>query len=359
VNFALSDEQALLRDGVRRFLGAHAPMATVRRASESGSELELWRRMASELSLSTIGIPDEHGGSGGLVELAIVAEELGRTLACAPWIAHVLATRALVAVSDTTLLPRIAGGALATLGLGEGRSDALDEIHTTAVERDGAWSLSGHKPRVLAGEVADILLVVARANDGLGLFVVEGECSRVALPTMDPTRGLARVELASTRARPVGRPGDDGAALSRALDEAAIVLSAEMLGTAERAFELTLEYARTREQFGRPIGSFQAIKHACADVLVSIESARSAVLWAAWVAAEGADELATAASIAKATASEAAFHATSQAIQIHGGVGFTWEHDAHLFFKRARASAAMLGDATEHRARVAHTLLDH
>jgi alkylation response protein AidB-like acyl-CoA dehydrogenase len=205
---------------------------------------------------------------------------------------------------------------------------------------------------VLDGNVANLLVVAARTPAGLSLFAVEGDApglTRTPLATMDQTRKQARLELAGVAGQLIGADGGASAGLSRTLDLAAVALAAEQVGGAQRCLDMSVEYAKERVQFGRPIGSFQAIKHKCADMLLEVESAKSAAYYAGWAAAESSDELPVVASLAKAYCSDAYFHAAAENIQIHGGIGFTWEHDAHLYFKRAKSSELLLGDPTYHR----------
>jgi alkylation response protein AidB-like acyl-CoA dehydrogenase len=221
-----------------------------------------------------------------------------------------------------------------------------------ASESGGGWTLDGHKMFVIDGAVADLVLVAAHTGRGVSLFAVEGTASgltRTALATMDQTRKQARLEFAGTPARLVGEEGGAGDVLTRTLDLAAVALAAEQVGGAQRCLDMAVEYAKSRIQFGRPIGSFQAIKHKCADMLLEVESAKSAAYYAGWAAAEDSDELPVVASLAKSYCSEAYFHAAAENIQIHGGIGFTWEHDAHLYFKRAKSSELLLGDPSYHR----------
>jgi alkylation response protein AidB-like acyl-CoA dehydrogenase len=206
------------------------------------------------------------------------------------------------------------------------------------------------------GHAAGLILVVATTDAGLSLFAADGGAvglTRASLPTLDQTRKLARLEFSGVTARLIGAPGDAAAMLDRTLDVAAIALAAEQLGGAQRTLDLTVDYAKVRHQFGRPIGSFQAIKHRCADLLLEVESLRSAVQYAAAAVAEGSPEVPVLAPLLKAYASETYFHVAAESIQIHGGIGFTWEHDAHLYFKRAKASELFLGDASYHRERLA------
>jgi alkylation response protein AidB-like acyl-CoA dehydrogenase len=369
VDFALSEEQEELRRSVRRFLADKSPESEVRRlmATSEGYDPSVWRLMAEQLGLPGLAIPEEYGGSGyRQVELAIVFEEAGAALLCSPLFATVgLAANALLACDDEDAkkeyLPAIAAGELtATLALTEdGGSWDPDAVTLAARASDGGWVLSGHKSFVVDGHTAGLILVVARADDGLSLFAVDGGASgleRVLLPTLDQTRKQARLTFADTPARLIGTAGQAREGIVTALALAVVALCAEATGGAQHCLDSSVEYAKTRIQFGRQIGSFQAIKHKCADMLVEVESARSAAYFAASEAAEGSPELITAASLAKAYCTEAFFHAAAENIQIHGGIGFTWEHDAHLYFKRAKTSELLLGEPAYHRERVAQSL---
>jgi alkylation response protein AidB-like acyl-CoA dehydrogenase len=365
----LSEEQEELRRTVRHFLESKSPPSEVRRLmeTEEGYSSAVWEQMAEQLGLQALTVPERWGGVGlGQVELAIVLEEMGRTLVCAPYFATVvLGVNALLTAGDeeacAEYLPRIARGeAIATLALteDEGRWDE-DGVALEARRSGSEWRLDGHKTYVLDGHTAQLLLVVARTAGGLSLLAVEGDAGglkRTALPTLDQTRKLARVELSGTPARLIGVEGGAGPALSRTLDLAAIGLAAEQVGGTQRCLEMSVDYAKMRYQFARPIGSFQAIKHKCADLLLQLESARSAARYAAWAAAEDSPEVPVVASLAKAVCSEAYFHAAAESIQIHGGIGFTWEHDAHLFFKRAKSSQLLFGDGAYHREHLAQRI---
>jgi alkylation response protein AidB-like acyl-CoA dehydrogenase len=368
---AFTDEQEELRRTMRRFCDDRSPSAEVRRlmASTEGYSPPVWEQMASQLGLQSLTIPERYAGAGlGYVELAIVLEEMGRALLCAPYFATVaMAANALLTADDddacATYLPSIATGeTIATLALAEdaGRWDP-DGIHLTA-ESSGpgsGWLLEGHKSFVVDGAVANLVLVAARSPSGISLFAVDGDArglSRTPLLTLDQTRKLARLEFARTPARLIGGEGDAWEGLARSLDLAAIALAAEEVGGAQRCLEMSVEHAKLRYQFGRPIGSFQAIKHRCADMLLQVESARSAALYAAWSAAENSAEVPAAASLSKATCSDAYFYTAAENIQIHGGIGFTWDHDAHLYFKRAKSSQLFLGDTAYHRERLAQRI---
>jgi alkylation response protein AidB-like acyl-CoA dehydrogenase len=326
--------------------------------TEEGWDPDVWRAMA-EMGLQGLIVPEAQGGAGlGRVDLAIVFEELGRTLACTPYFATVaLAASALLCSADDDvrselLLSIAAGETAATLAFTEdGSGWSVGDIVTRADPSGGDWNLDGHKSFVVDGATAEVLLVTARTPDGVGLFAVEADPSglaRAPLPSMDPTRKLARLEFSKTPARLVGE-SDAAAALERALDLAGIALAAEQSGGAARCVEMASEYARNRAQFGRRIGSFQSIKHRCADLLVDVESARNAAFYAAAAADGAAPEFPPAASLAQAVCSETYFRVAAENIQIHGGIGFTWEHDAHLYFKRAKSSELMLGDPVAHR----------
>jgi alkylation response protein AidB-like acyl-CoA dehydrogenase len=251
-------------------------------------------------------------------------------------------------------LPGIADGStIATVALAEssGRWDA-EGVTLQASRAGDGWSLTGEKLYVLDGHVADLILVVARTGEGVSVFATtKGAAGLTTTPlsTMDQTRKQARVNFDSTPARLLGAEGQGWEAVSKMLDLAAVALAAEQVGGAQKVLDMAVEYAKVRVQFGRPIGSFQAIKHKCADMLLEVESAKSAAYYAAWAAVEDSDELPVVASLAKSYCSEAYFHATAENIQIHGGIGFTWEHPAHLYFKRAKSSELLFGDPTYHR----------
>ncbi len=367
VNFAFSEEQEELRQAVRRFLADKSPEAEVRRlmATTEGYDPGVWAQMADQLGLQSLAVPEAYGGAGfGFVELVVVLEEMGAALLCAPFLASaVLGAHALITSGDEEAkarwLPSVASGqTIATLALAEdsGRWD-LDAVELVARRGDGdgdGWVLEGHKSFVLDGHVATLLLVVARASESVGhtLFAVDGGAAgltRTPLHTMDQTRKQARLEFVRTPARLVGVPGGAGPGIVKTLQLAAVALAAEQVGGSQHCLDSSVEHAKTRIQFGRPIGSFQAIKHRCADLLLEVEFARSAAYYGAWAAAEDSDELPLVASLAKSYCSEAYFHAAAENIQIHGGIGFTWEHDAHLYFKRAKSSGILFGDPTYHR----------
>jgi len=361
LDFSFSEEHEELRATVRAFLQETSDEQAVRQhmASEPGYDSELWQQLAEQLGLAGLIIPEEHGGAGfGYVELLVVMEEMGRALLCAPFLGtSVLATNALLACADELtqkeLLADIAAGRkLVSLAHAEanGRWDLAGVELRTQAAGDG-FELSGSKRWVLDGHGADVLLVVARSDAGLELFRVDAGAKgldRSLVPSLDLTRKLAHIELAATPARRVSS-GDQTAALERVLALTCAALAAEQVGGAQMCLEMATEYAKTRLQFGRPIGSYQAIKHKCADMLVAVEFAKSAAYAACFAAANDEQDFQELAALAKSTCSEAYFHAAADNIQIHGGMGFTWEHPAHLYFKRAKASDLLFGDAAHHR----------
>jgi alkylation response protein AidB-like acyl-CoA dehydrogenase len=376
VNFAFSEEQEELRRSVRRFLEGKSPVSEVRRLMETteGYDEAVWAQMGKELGLQGLHLPEAYGGQGySFVELVVVLEEMGRALLCAPYFSSVcLAANALLngatEAQKERYLPGIASGdTVATLAFteGNGRWDAAGITMEATPAGDG-FRLDGSKMFVIDGHTAGLVVVAARragsgGTDGISLFAVDAGAeglSRTSLSTMDQTRKQARLDFSGVPAELLGpgpgvspedTEGGGWAALSKTLDQAAVCLSAEMVGGAQRCLDMAVEYAKVRVQFGRPIGSFQAIKHKCADMLLEVESAKSAAYYAGWAAGEDNDELPVVASLAKAYCSDAYFHAAAENIQIHGGIGFTWEHDAHLYFKRAKSSEILLGDATYHR----------
>jgi alkylation response protein AidB-like acyl-CoA dehydrogenase len=367
-----SEEQQALREQARDFLAHHSGSEQVRRAmeSEQGYDAEVWKRIGAELGWTALCVPETYGGVGlTAVELSLLMEAMGEHLLCAPFFSTVcLSAQALLAggseAQKQAHLPGIAEGrTLAALACAEpGRIQPGAMQATFRAAPGGGATLHGVKRYVVDGHLADLLVVAARregsqGEEGIELFLVPGDAAGVArraLPTMDLTRRLAEIRLDGARAERLGDlEGRGGAVLAEALDRGAIALAAEQVGGAQRCLDLSVAYAKQRVQFGRPIGSFQAIKHTCADMMLLVESARSAAYHAAQVAAAGGEGLAAAASLAKAYCGDAFFRCAGDAIQIHGGVGFTWEYDPHLYFKRARSSQSLLGDASFHRERVA------
>jgi alkylation response protein AidB-like acyl-CoA dehydrogenase len=355
---------------LRRFLQEKSPPSAVRRLMESdaGWERDSWVELNQQLGLTGVHIPEEYGGQGfGFVELGIVLEEMGRALLCAPYFSTtVLAATAIMnagtKAQQEVLLPPIAlGETVATLAFTEpnGSWDASG-VETTARPDGGKFRLDGIKSFVLDGHTADLIVVAARApgssgEDGLSLFTTRGDApglSRRALKVLDPTRKLARLEFSGTPADLLGELGDGAETLEKTLTQAAACLASEMVGGADRLRVSALDYANLRMQFGRPIASFQSMKHKQADMLVDVELAKSAAYAAAYAADEDDPDLPAIAALAKACASDAYLQTAIHTIQIHGGIGFTWDNDTHLWFKRAKSSEVFLGDPAWHRERM-------
>ena len=370
MHFAFNDEQAALRDTARAFLEQVSPVERVieTMATHEGFDTSTWDRVREEMCWTALLVPEEFGGFGlSHVELAALNEEMGRALFCSPFFSSVcLGANALITAGTTAqkehFLPAIATGEIraALAHLEPGGSLGPDGIRTLARLEGDRVILSGTKTYVVDGHTAHLFVVVARREDttgadGIEIYLVPADAPGVGrrpIPTMDQTRKLAEVTFEGVEVCADDRLGEAGkgwATLEHILDLAAVALAAEQVGGAERCLETAVEYAKVRHQFGRPIGSFQAIKHKCADMLLAVESARSAAYFAAWAAAEDPAALRLAAPQAQAYCSEAFFRCAAESIQVHGGIGFTWEHEAHLYFKRAHASEKLLGDPTHHR----------
>ncbi|MCP3911916.1 MAG: acyl-CoA/acyl-ACP dehydrogenase [Actinomycetia bacterium] len=359
MNFAFSEEQEQLRGFVRSFLEEKSAEAAVREQmdTEQGYDNAVWSQMGEQMGLQGLIVPEEYGGQGyGYVELTVVLEEMGRALLCAPYFSTVvLAANALIHSGDEAAkqahLPGIASGeTVATVAFTE-ENGKWDESGITATA-DADGKITGTKSFVLDGHTADLLIVAARSAEGVSLYTVDANAegvTRTALSTMDQTRKQAKIEFAGAPGNLVGTAGQGWDVMNTVLDLAAVGLAAEQVGGAQACLDMAVEYAKVRVQFGRPIGSFQAIKHKCADMLLEVESAKSAAYYAGWCASEMNDELPSVASLAKAYCSDAYFHSAAENIQIHGGIGFTWEHPAHLYFKRAKSSELLFGDPTYHR----------
>jgi alkylation response protein AidB-like acyl-CoA dehydrogenase len=362
MRFSFSAEQEEFRATLRRALEARSPTKEVRRlmATDDGFERDGWKRLNQELGLTGIHIPEAYGGQGfGFGELGIVLEEMGRSLLCAPFFSTTLAATAILNAGTEeqkkTLLPGLADGSVtATLAFQEenGTMDA-DGIAMTAT----GHTLDGTKSFVLDGHTADLIVVVARkkgtkSSDGLSFFTVAGNApglSRRKLKTMDETRKLAHLTFKGVAAQPLGAEGAGGPALAKTLQQAIVCLANEMVGGADRLREDALEYVKMRMQFGRSIASFQTTKNKAADMLADVELAKSAAYYAAAALDEGDNDMPALASLAKAQASEAYLQTAIHAVQMHGGIGFTWDNDTHLWFKRAKSSEILFGDANEHR----------
>jgi alkylation response protein AidB-like acyl-CoA dehydrogenase len=353
VSYAPTEEQELIRSTARQFLEDRIGMEKVRdlMMSDDGFDAVLWKEMA-EMGWTGLMVPEEHGGSGlGAVEMSVLLEEMGRMVTPGPFFASaVMATTALLELGTSEqqaeLLPPLASGSkVATLAIFEKpRGWSPEATATTARRGDGGWVIDGIKRSVLAGPSADLFLVSAASDDGVSLFVVEAGAEGVdveAEPVLDPTRRQATVTLQSVKVDEQAALGDiEG--LRRVLSLSSAALAAEQVGGAQKCMEMSVEYAKTRHQFGRPIGSYQSIKHRCANMLMKVEHARSAAYYAARVTDDVA-ELALAAPLAASVASEAYVWVAGENLQVHGGIGFTWEHDAHIYLKRAKASSLLLG----------------
>jgi alkylation response protein AidB-like acyl-CoA dehydrogenase len=364
MQYADGADGAQLRATARSFLTRTATQAEARRlmATDDGYDEALWRRMASELGWQGLAIPERYGGAGcGWAEMSIVMEEMGRALLCAPFLSSVvLAATALTESGDedaqARYLPDIASGDLVATVAISGQDGAPEGADLTAARDGDEWTLRGEAPFVLDGHVAGLVLVPARTNGAVSIFAVDAGADgvrRTPLDTMDQTRRLASLSFEDTPARLVGTSGNGSHVLSRVLDRAAVALAAEQVGGASRCLDMAVQYAKTRVQFDRPIGSFQAVKHKCADMLVAVESARSALFLAIRHTMTDAADLPVSASIAKTLCSEAYLGVATENIHVHGGIGFTWEHPAHLYFRRAKSGEMLLGTPTYHRRRFA------
>jgi alkylation response protein AidB-like acyl-CoA dehydrogenase len=369
MDLVFTAEHDALRAATRELLQRYAPEPAVRTTmqTEDGYDPALWQRMAGEIGLQGLIVPEAFGGSGAdFIDLGVVMEELGRALYCGPFLSSaVLAATALTAADDETAagtyLPQLcAGSLLATVAddrLLGGRGLALP----TATPGAGTVRITGRAGFVLDGHIADIIVVSARHGDETGLYLVDTRAAGITAtprPTMDLTRKIAAVAFRDTPAQRLGEPGNAHCVLTRVGDLATIALAAEQAGSAQQVLDITVEYARTRTQFGRTIGSFQAVKHRCADMSVDVESARSAAYNGIWTAASEPDDtrLGIAASIAHCYCSEVFTRAAASCIQVHGGIGFTWEHSAHLYYRRAKSAELLFGHPAQHRRRLA-TLL--
>jgi len=388
VDFTFTPEQEELRRTVRQFLEKTSPEAEVRRvmATERGYDPGTWRRMAEELGLFGMAIPEAYGGAGaGFTELGLVAQEMGRALLCGPFLATAVLAAGILLESDDEdarrrWLPAMAAGDLiATLAIPGGLDAAPGPpapgppppgppplgppppgppplaVQASGPDSRGGWTLDGTAGFVVDGHVADLVLVPAGPPGRLSLFAVAGGApglARTLLPAFDATRKHARLHFDAVPATLIGRAGGADPALARVFDLGCIALACEQVGVAERALDMARDYALLRTQFGRPIGSFQAVKHKLATVLLEIEAARSAAWYGLWAADSRDDALSAVASIAQATCSAAAYLAATENVQVHGGIGYTWEHPAHLFFRRATTSRMWLGDPAGHHDRL-------
>ena len=371
MDFGFSEEQEMLRQSARSLLEKECPSTLVRRLMEEerGYEPELWKKIA-ELGWLGLVIPEAYGGSAlGYVDLVLVLEEMGRVVLPSPFIWTVMVAEAINRAGSEAqkkaLLPKIAAGELiATIAWMEPSGLwGADGITAAARQNGSDFVIDGAKLFVNDGHIADCMLVAARTGgrsaDGVTLFAIESSrvgVSVTPLTTMDQTRKLSEVKFAgvkATSADVVGEVGNGWKTLAAIIDRGKVMLAAEMMGGAQKVLDMTVEYAKVRTQFGRPIGSFQAVQHKCANMMIDVESAKSAVYYAAWAVSNDVAEAPLAAALAKAAASDAFRRVSADGIQVHGGIGFTWEHDMHLYFKRAKSSEFTFGDATYNRELVA------
>ncbi|TDO14811.1 alkylation response protein AidB-like acyl-CoA dehydrogenase [Mycobacterium sp. BK086] len=363
--FSFSEEQQDLRAAVRKFCADNFDEATVRRLMEADVpfDTKVWNRLGAELGVLGLSVPEADGGVGGsLVDQAVAVEQFGATLACGPLFGTVyLAVPALVAspagaARDELLAQLVEGTRTAAFAVSDS-AGAFDPAAVTVTASGD--TVTGTVQRVVDGAAADEILVAARSSDGIGLYAVDAKnTDRTSLMTLDLTRPQATITFSDSPARLLAGPEEAERVITHALQVGSALLAVEQVGAAQHLLDLAVEYAKSRLQFGRQIGSFQAIKHKLADMLVDLEHARSTAYHAVWALSDGSDDPALAVSIAQATASAALSHIAADTIQVHGGIGFTWEHQAHLYFKRAATDAALLGSAEQHRSRVADFVLD-
>jgi alkylation response protein AidB-like acyl-CoA dehydrogenase len=362
MDFTFSQDQDALRDAVRAFLDGQAGMAYVRAMAddERGFTDDMWAQIAS-MGWPGLLVPESHGGLGlGLVDAVVVMEEMGRLPFPGPFYSSaVVATIAAQRLGADDLLQQLASGELrGTAALEElGTADPVDRVRTRVRRKGADTVLTGLKPIVLDGHTADWAIVVARTEDGLGSYLLEAPNGEFA-PSMDPTRKLARLDLQERRAVRIGPDGDHTAIWRRVADDASVMLAAELVGSAEQAHHLAVEYAKVRVQFDRPLAKFQAIRHKAVDMLHALELARVGTHYAAWCSDVDDPQRAHAASMCKGFVGEAAVMISGESIQVHGGVGFTWDCDAHFHYKRAKVNDTLLGSQGHHRQRLAELLLD-
>jgi len=348
MDFELSDDQLALRDGARELLDGLAPTTRVRTVVDAGGGIDdgLWKAMV-EQGWTAVEVPEDRGGLGlGAVEVAVLVEEIGRHVAPAPFLSTLLALGAVARAGRDDWAERLAAGE--AVGCVAWSRSGHGDVRATGDR------LTGRSDPVPFAPSSDVAVVVADTGDGPALYGVElGERERPRRePAMDLTRELGWLHFDDTPAQRLGGAGE----VDALLDRGAAFTSAEMLGSASRAMDMAVEYAKERVQFGRPIGSFQAVKHRCADMLVDVEGMRSGAYWAAWCIGAGHEDASVAASTAKIWCSDASKRVMSSALQVHGGIGFTWEHDLHLFLKRAQLDQMSFGDAPFHRQRLADLL---
>jgi len=361
MDFTFDEDQEELRRSVRAFLERESPPSYVRSMEDDdrGFTDEVWDRIVA-LGWPALLVPDTYDGLGlGLVDMVVVMEEMGRVPFPSPYFSSaVFATLAAKHLGLDDQLSSLASGATrGTVALEEaGAGDPVGRVRTRAVRKSGRWRLTGQKPFVIDGHTADWAVVVARTEHGIGTFLVEAPAGEV-VPAWDVTRKLARLEFDGHEAEPVGPDGDQTHVWQRIVDDANVALCAELIGSMEAANALAVEYAKVRVQFDRPIATFQAIKHKAADMLHRLELARVGTHYAAWASDANDAVRAEAAAMAKAYVAEAANEVTAESIQIHGGVGFTWDCDAHLHYRKAKQADLLLGYQGWQRQRLADMVL--
>jgi alkylation response protein AidB-like acyl-CoA dehydrogenase len=361
VDFTFSADQDALRDTARAFLADRSPSAYVREMAddERGFTDDLWNQIV-DLGWTAILVPEEQGGLGlGLVDAVVVLEEMGRVPFPGPYFSSAIqATVAAKALGAHELLEQLANGTRGTVALDElGHGDPVDRVHTRARRKAADWVLSGTKPIVLDGHTAAWVIVAARTQEGIGSFLIDSPDVE-PVPTMDPTRKAARLVLDETRAQPLGPLGDHTGIWRRIADDSAVALSAELVGVCEGALEMATEYSKARVQFDKPIATHQVIQHKIVDMLHKLELGRVGVHFAAWASDVDDEHRERAAAIAKSSMAEAAVFATAENIQVHGAVGFTWDSDAQLFYKRAKQNDTLLGYQGWQRQRIADFVLE-
>jgi alkylation response protein AidB-like acyl-CoA dehydrogenase len=373
--FTESDEQRQFRSALRRFLQDRYPEQRLREdtAIPAGYSRELWVEFNDALGIAMMAVPPEFGGAGGSAsDIAVAFEECGRTLFTGPLLSTVgLGVNLILRSGDdaaaSNYLPAVARGELTlTVAAADATTDAFSDRHrpgsptATAVPRDDAWLITGQKRFVIDGGSADVVFVPARTDSGLSIFAVERDAANLQwteLETLDLTRRLAHLQLDATPGTLVGQPGDGEAILAQTIDAALVGLAAEQVGGTARLLELSVDYATKRTQFGRPIGSFQAVQHLCADMFIALDEARCAARAAATMTTDDRDAYAEAVAIAKIRCSDAYFDVACAAIEVHGGIGFTWDHPAHLYYRRAKSDQMLLGNPNEFRQRLAKLAL--
>ena len=357
MNFTFSDEQAALRNSVRAFLAKETPLSLVREqiGAVDGVPAATWQAIV-DLGWHALLIPESLGGLGlGLIDAVVLQEEMGRALFPGPFLSSsVLATRAAIALGIDDRVRRLADGSeRGTVAIDEGgHGDPIDRIAVRATGRGNSYRLDGTKPLVIDVVGADWVLVPARTREGLQTFLVERPASIMA-ETLDVTRRFGALHFDGTPAQPVGPRGDHGDIWRRISDDGAVALAAELIGVGEAANQLAIDYAQARVVFDQPLSKFQVTRHKAVDMLRAVELARVGTHYAAWASDVDAPDRVSAVAMAKSAASEAANYVTAECIQIHGGVGFTWECDAHLYLRRAKVDDLLLGSQGWHRSRVA------